>query len=399
MKKVIFISLFYAFVLVILSPAEVFAQKETYDLITYTPPKGWKKEEKPSYVVYSTAKLKSYCMLVIYKSANGLNNITSDFASEWKQFAATPYNITAQPNLQEIEKENGWTSQTGGATFSNNGGNNILLLATSSGYNKVVSIMIITNDTGYMNSIEKFSNSIQLNKPMSNPVNINTPVIASGTKADVWMNVQSNALYGGGGYWSFTDAIRIKFYFVYHNGDYCSEMPLAGLQTFDKEKSKSSGERTWGKFSMQNDNGTFVSQYENIKVKKVSATKMEKVGYTYSFYKCASVDGLKLNSAWSSIPNWTKDPYYSQAGCRQVIYFKPDGSFDDHGIFVADCRYPDRHAQDAPGKGSYSISNFTLVLKYDDGRLVYKAFTGVADKNPVTDNEVIFIGTNPFYKK
>jgi hypothetical protein len=150
---------------------------------------------------------------------------------------------------------------------------------------------------------------------------------------------------------------------------------------------------------MQNDNGSFVSQYENIKVKKVSATKMEKVGYTYSFYKCASVDGLKLNGAWSYIANWSKDPYYAQTGCRQVIYFKPDGSFDDRGIFVSDCRYPNRHAQDAPGKGAYSISNFTIVFKYDDGRVIYKALSGTADKNPVMDDYVIYIGTNPFYKK
>jgi hypothetical protein len=399
MKKTMLISVLCALLSVILSPVEVSAQKETYDLVTYTPPKGWKKEEKPSYVLYSNAKQKSYCMLIIYKSANGLNNITSDFASEWKQFAATPYNITAQPNLQEIEKENGWTTQTGGTTFSNNGGNNILLLATSSGYNKVVSVMIITNHTGYMSSIEKFSNSIQLNKPAASQTNSKTAANTNNSKAEVWQNVQSNALAGGTGYWSFIDPISVKFYVIYPDGDYCAEMPLTGLQTFDKTGSKSSGERSWGKFTMQNGNGFFVSQYENIKVKKISASKMEKIGYTYSFYKCTSADGLKLNGRWSYIANWSKDPYYAQAGCRQVIYFKPDGSFDDRGIFVADCRYPNRHAQDAPGKGTYSISNFTLVLKYDDGRLVYKAFTGVADKDPVTENEIIYIGSNPFYKK
>jgi hypothetical protein len=393
MKNIILLNVLFAFV------GNCFAQKETYDLITYSPPKGWKKDVKPGYVLYSTAKQNSYCMIAIYKSANGTNNIAADFAGEWKQFAATPYNITAQPNLQDVEKENGWVSQTGGATFSNKGGSNILLLATSSGYNKVISVMIITNDTSYMSNIKQFSNSVQLNAPANNPVNNNNVVVTNGAKAEVWMNVQSNALYGGGGYWSFTDPARVKFYVVYADGDYCAEMPFIGLQTFDKTKSKNTGERSWGKFTMQNDKGSFVSQYENIKLKKVSATKFEKEGYTYPFYKCASVDGLKLNGSWSSIPNWTKDPYYSESGCRRVIYFKPEGSFDDRGIFVADSRYPDRHAQDAPGKGNYSISNFTIVLKYDDGRTIYKAFSGVADRNPAVNDEVVYIGTNPFYKK
>jgi hypothetical protein len=393
MKNIFLLSVLSVFV------GNCFAQKETYDLITYTPPRGWKKDVKASYVVYTNARQNSYCMIAIYKSADGSNNISTDFANEWKQLAATPYQITVAPILQDKETENGWTTQTGGASFTSNGGDNILLLATSSGYNKVTSIMIITNDTSYTNSIETFSSSIKLNKPTVIQNNNNPTVINTGTKADIWQNVQSNALSGGTGRWSFIDPTSVKFYVVYPDGDYCSEMPLIGLQTFDKAKSKSSGERSWGKFSIQNDNGAFVSQYENIKVKKVSATKMEKVGYTYSFYKCVSVDGLKLNGAWSYIANWSKDPYYTQAGCRQVIYFKSDGSFDDRGIFVADCRLPNRHAQDAPGKGSYTIGNFTIVLKYDDGRVIYKAFSGTADKNPATDDYVIYIGTNPFYKK
>jgi hypothetical protein len=399
MKKSILLCVLCVFVAVMLSPIEAFAQKETYDLINYTPPKDWKKDVKTSYIVYSNSKQNSYCMIAVYKSTDGSNNITTDFNSEWKQLAAIPYKIAKAPNLQEIEKENGWTTQTGGATFSNNSGNNILLLATSSGYNKVVSVMIITNDTSYMSSIEKFSNSIQLNKPGVSQINNTTTATANNSKAEIWQNVQSNALSGGTGYWSFIDPTSVKFYVVYPDGDYCSEMPLIGLQTFDKAKSKSSGERSWGKFVMQNGNGSFTSQYENIKVKKVSATKMEKPGYAYSFYKCASVDGLKLNGVWSYIANWSKDPYYLQAGCRQVIYFNPDGSFDDRGIFVADCRYPNRHTQDAPGKGTYSINNFTLVLKYDDGRLIYKAFTGVADKNPAADDYILYIGSNPFYKR
>ncbi len=375
------------------------AQKETFDLVSYSPPSGWKKDQKEGYVVYSTTQQNSYCLIAIYKSAAGSNNITTDFASEWQHLAATPYHITAQPNLQEVEQDNGWVSQTGGATFSNDGGNNILLLATSSGYNKVLSIMIITNDTSYMSSVGSFSASVTLKKPAVNEITNKPSTVLAGEKAAVWMNIQSNALYGGGGYWSFTDPNRVKFYVVYPDGDYCSEMPYAGLQTFDKTRSKSSGERSWGKFTMANNSGSFISQYENIKLKKISATKMEKQGYTYPFYKCGPVDGLHFNGGWSSIPNWTKDPYYSQAGCRRVIYFTPDGHFDDRGIFVSDSRYPNRHPEDAPGKGVYSISNFTLVLRYDDGRVIYKAFTGVADRDPAINDEVIYIGTNPFYKK
>jgi hypothetical protein len=204
-----------------------------------------------------------------------------------------------------------------------------------------------------------------------------------------------NALSGSAG----ADPTTAKFYVIFPDGDYCSEMPLVGLQTFDKQKSKNEQERTWGKFTMQKGAGFFVSKYENIAVKKISDTKLEKIGYAYSFYKCYNVNGLKLNGGYSHIPNWSKDSYYTQAGCRPVIYFKPDGSFDDHGIFITDGECPTKNIQDASGTGMYSCNNFTLVLKYTDGRIKYKALTGVADKNPAVDDNVIYIGTNPFYKK
>lgn len=73
-----------------------------------------------------------------------------------------------------------------------------------------------------------------------------------------------------------------------------------------------------------------------------------------------------------------------------------DGTFDNRGIF-RDCRYPDRDLQNAPGKGRYAISNFTLTLNYDDGRVVQWALTGVGNKNPATENTILYIGTNPVY--
>ena len=54
---------------------------------------------------------------------------------------------------------------------------------------------------------------------------------------------------------------------------------------------------------------------------------------------------------------------------------------------------PDR----APGIGTYEINNFTLILNYDDGRIITKAFSGIFN-NPVnSSSELVLIGGNPFY--
>jgi hypothetical protein len=419
MKKIIFA------ILLLTSFSSVKSQYR-YGLFSYLVPDGFALANTgDASIVYSHKSDADniFHLLTISKEIKSSGTATTDFNNRWK-IVTSQLGVSSIANLEPAIQAGCYTLLKGTGAANWQGYNCTLQLVSITGYNITTNYFLFGNNPGYYKKpLETFTKFLSINRPAGeiakacekeNPTYLfqsgatpQTPTTVSITsnngssiRADVWMNVQSNALYGGGGYWSFTDATRIKFYFIYPDGDYCSEMPFTGLQTFDKEKSKSSGKQTWGKFTMQNDNGAFVSQYENVKVKKVSATKMEKIGYTYGFAKCASVDGLKLNGAWSYIPNWSKDPkdYYRQPGCRQIIYFKTDGSFDDRGIFVADSRYPNKHAEDAPGKGTYSISNFTLILKYDDGRTIYKAFSGVADRDPAVNDEVVYIGTNPFYK-
>ena len=78
MKKIIFACFFFAFA------ATIFAQKETFDIVTYTPPSGWKKEVTGNITSYSIInKTKStWCELSIVRSTNSKGNIEKDFESE-----------------------------------------------------------------------------------------------------------------------------------------------------------------------------------------------------------------------------------------------------------------------------------------------------------------------------
>src|SRR6187401_2616721 len=72
------------------------AQTETFDLITFTPPKGWTKEEKQNVIVYTTIneKDKTWCQIGVYKSTASKGNIDDDLKSEWNEVAAKQYSIT-----------------------------------------------------------------------------------------------------------------------------------------------------------------------------------------------------------------------------------------------------------------------------------------------------------------
>jgi hypothetical protein len=384
-----------SFLSLILYLLPVIAQRQSFDFVIYAAPKGWTAEQSESMIKYTTEDKKAgtFCTLIIYKSIAASANGKENFDAAWNALINETFNVSAIPQMQQVGIQQGWEVQTGISAFETGGANISVLLITVTGDSKMGNICMVTNTTKYQDASQKFFKSVDMAYAVKPKTPTATTITMPATeKVDVWMNMQSNPSYGVSSWSSNT----VKFYVVFPNGDYYPDLPTVGFMGFSKATNNND---SWGKFSMQGNKGSFKSKYEDIKVEKVSASVMKKVGYAYSFYKCKPVDGLKLEGGWSYIPNWTKDPYYSQAGCRQVIYFKKDGSFDDRGIFVSDCNKPNKTAQDAPGKGTYLISNFTIILKYADGRTTQKAFTGVADKNPATDNEVIYIGTNPFYKK
>lgn len=369
------------------------AQLSNFDVTTYMAPKGWKEAKKTETVTYTKEDpARGFCIITIYRSIDATNDAETNFKMAWQSLVNETLGATAEPKMEFPSTEEGWTTVAGHSLIEKDDTKMAVILASSTGSSKLSNVLIITNSNEYEKEITAFTGSVKLktisSKPVAGPENL--PIV-KGDKADLWMNIQVKPGYGI----STWQTNSVKFYVVYTNGDYYPDIPFNGLVNFNKTINAES----WGKFTMQGNKGRFKSKYEDITVEKESATVMKKVGYTFKFYKCARVDGLRLEGSWSYIPNWSNDPYYSQAGCRQVIFFKKDGTFDDRGIFVSDCSQPNKNRQDTPGKGSYSISNFTIAFKYDDGRITYKAFSGVGNDNPATNNDVIFIGTNPFFKK
>ena len=119
MKKIIlqFATLF--FMAAVLLPAAAMAQKETYDLIKYSPPKGWVKEVKQNVVTYSITnnKNKTWCRLSIFKSTVSKGNIDRDFESEWQDLVVKTYHPSSKLVVVKANPEL-LAGAPGGATVS-----------------------------------------------------------------------------------------------------------------------------------------------------------------------------------------------------------------------------------------------------------------------------------------
>ncbi len=165
---------------------------ETYDLITYTVPVGWKKNDTNknvmSYSITNNAT-GTYCQIGIYRSTTSKGNLKADFDSEWQSIIEDFYKPTAKPELVPAASENGWDAQGGIAPFTFNGAQSVAMLITMSGYGRCASIVILSNTENYQSQIDKFLESVSMKKleTITNPVvtqttttsTPSTPVIAA----------------------------------------------------------------------------------------------------------------------------------------------------------------------------------------------------------------------------
>ncbi len=390
------------------------AQKQTFDRVAYTAPKGWTKSNTAEAVIFTKDGGSRYCVISLCKSIEATANAQENFDHMWQIMAKT--NLGAgEAQMQPGSTDKGWETKIGSAPFEKDGLTGSAILINSSKNNRQVNILIITNTDAYLKEMETFLESIDLKEPNTSKIltknNTNAPATEQSTnnskdKPEMWAGWRnSNILYNTNGsvnlgeydYYKHNKLV-IDRYLIYPNGDFFPEAPWQGLVNFDKSNSPES----WGRFSMQGAKGKFKSKYIDIVVTKKSATQMIKDDDQYSYYKYLPVDGLQLEGAYNYVsPNWGKDPqlnYLDKPGCQYVIYFKKDGTFDDKGIFYTG-PMPNKTGNCNGGTGTYNIENFTITFKYNDGRVVYRLFTVPPTRNPATYDETIYIGESPYYKK
>src|SRR5688572_20141020 len=175
MKKIILLCVFC------FSLATSIAQKETFDLTTFTPPTArksdgqrWKKEVKAnSYTSYSitNTQTRSYCQIFIMLSTNSKGGIKEDFENEWQNLIVKQYNVTDTAHTTEPLTAGSWQMKAGIAPFIFNNGTSTAMLTTMSGYNKAVSIVAVSNSEEYISAIQQLLKSVVMKKPSSdNPV-------------------------------------------------------------------------------------------------------------------------------------------------------------------------------------------------------------------------------------
>jgi hypothetical protein len=161
MKKLLLFSLLIIFA------GEAFAQKQTFDLITFTPPQGWTKNLEETVLSYTITDNKSntWCRILIIKSTISKGTIEADFESEWQKLIIKNYNPKEKRADTEVQVSEGWKIKAGSSKFTFDKSESMAMLTTASGYNRCVSIVAVTNNQNYLKDVEALIASVELIKP------------------------------------------------------------------------------------------------------------------------------------------------------------------------------------------------------------------------------------------
>lgn len=148
------------------SGANVLAQKETFDITTYTAPKGWKKLLGETAIQHTKedATKGTYCLITLYKSVPGTANAKENFELAWSSLVKEMVTVSTAAEMQAPATENGWEVQSGYAPYESDGDKGIVVLVTSTGFDKMVNIVILTNTNLYEKEITAFLESVSLKK-------------------------------------------------------------------------------------------------------------------------------------------------------------------------------------------------------------------------------------------
>ncbi len=143
------------------------AQKDSFDLATYSIPAGFSKEVKENVVTYTRTEKKqeTWCQIGVIKSTISKGDINSDFNSEWQELVVKSYHVNEPPQMNEVQEADGWTIKAGAGKFSFNNAEAMVLLTSISGFERVMSIVCITNSQDFLKDIESFLSSMNLKKP------------------------------------------------------------------------------------------------------------------------------------------------------------------------------------------------------------------------------------------
>lgn len=150
--------------LFLLMSVEAFAQTQTFDMVTYTPPKGWSATKGADQAQFSKEDKTSggVALITVYRSVDAGTDPRANFNTAWEALVNDTLKTNAKPENADREMKGGWAVEGGIATINSADFQGVALLFTATGGSKMVNVLILTNTDAFQKDIEGFIDSVKL---------------------------------------------------------------------------------------------------------------------------------------------------------------------------------------------------------------------------------------------
>ncbi|MFM9910741.1 MAG: hypothetical protein ACKVOW_15430 [Chitinophagaceae bacterium] len=398
MKKSIFSTLFIIVFCSLLkgqqnAPLNQNTSSITCGNLLFTVPDGWKLEaDGENYILMLPPRYNDpqrWINIAIIKGSISSGNIDADFNNAWQRFLGK-YTKYQEPYVLREKSIKGYDIVRGGTNIIK--GNEMPLYAhlwVAKVKDRIETVIVFANnindfDITVNTEIKPFWAKLKF-KNLPEQATGNYTLRGTGIQG-IYTGLQSGMRMSGG------IAKNISFLIVYNDGKLKSanKLPENGFNNFDRDVDMEMNPGYWGDYNLKT--GTVIFDKNNQPRKLGFTYQPPKVIYNeYAYTKMNTVDGLTLSGVYTSDKSPTA---VSAFGHEPTVTFYKDGRFEDNTAFYYVKSYDAMFKN--PGRGKYTINNFTIELIYDDGR--GRASFPFVTWDPVT-NRSIQIGESVLLKK
>ncbi len=384
--------------------------QQKFDITTYKIGKDFKAENVNANTMQFTktnSKTNGYCVITLSNAKQVNGSAIDDFKTMWNKAITQTLNapLPADADIKSEQQKDGRTMVTTAATVKIEEADNVVILVNSTGANNFVSIMIVTNTNEFEKDIANFVNSLQFandkgviknTATAANPTPNTTTASTSKSYALFTNNGIEGVWVGYGNAGLLTDRPKWNFRIFFGDGNSLIGMPDKGLNQFnyttDAKQYTSTYNYTSGSGKIIYGNN---KQFKD-EIKYNSALVLFIDGVEYR--KCVTINNVKINGTYSAYLPTDNTINRLPEGEKPRITFTKNGKFTDEGLGVSFLKdFSKDDAYNKGGIGSYEIINFSVILKYDDGRV--KQFSLIVPASKTLDNtDRIVMERGNFYK-
>lgn len=306
----------FLFIILTVFAMNTFAQKETFDAVTYKPIEGWKKERTDKYVSFSvTDEAKgTFCIINLYQALPGAPDSKTNFNNSWRKMIKEPLG-TGNPKMEAPETENGWALQTGSAKFTKGGLSGIAMLVTATSQGKMVNMVVMLNSDVYSQQMNDFIASIELEKTGSTTTTSVTGSINTALAGKIWEGSTSEKFVGSGAMTGYNTGGFFTYQYRF-NGDGTYRFVYVGASAYTETN------------QLQYETGTYSVNGNQLSITPSSGTNEEwsVVGGPIKIAGMSDVQIRNIKERWGRRLSTTKRKLEKTTYTMEINYSKGDQS-------------------------------------------------------------------------